>query len=110
MIGPRSRTTAGLMLLSTVLAGAMVGSSAAATKGAPFVDPSAVGYIGFCDLAGNNVTSGAVTSTPFVWKAVASVPPPKSYRGTGQNAALTIFQARQATPPSLWSGDQLTGA
>lgn len=110
MIRAMSRVTVALTLLSTALIVVMVGGPAALASNAPFVDPSAVGYIGFCDLAGNNVTSGSVTSTPFAWKAVASVPPPKAYRGTGQNAALTVFQARQATPPSLWSGDQLTGA
>jgi hypothetical protein len=49
-----------------------LGASAEASAGTvPFADPDSDGYIGFCDLAGNNVTSGSVDSAPFVWKAVS---------------------------------------
>jgi hypothetical protein len=81
----------------------------ASGTGVPFTDPSAAGYIGFCDLAGHNVTSGSVNSVPFVWKVVSSVQPPKAFRGGGQNADLNIYQARQDLDPGDWTGEGLIG-
>jgi hypothetical protein len=82
----------------------------AGTGSVPFTDSEADGYVGLCDLAGNNVTSGSVDSTPFAWKAVSSVAQPSGYRGNGMNTNLTVYQARKGILPQEWSGDELTGA
>ncbi|MGN6606079.1 MAG: hypothetical protein ACTHMS_03585, partial [Jatrophihabitans sp.] len=73
-------------------------------------DPAVAGTIGFCDLHDHQVTDGPVDGTPFVWKAVASQPPPKDYLGRGENTILNIFQPRPGVPAGEWSGDQLTAA
>jgi hypothetical protein len=63
-----------------------------------------------CDLAGNNVTSGNIDSSPFVWKAVSSTRAPRGYSGKGQQAGLFMFQPRPDTLPGDWSGDELTAS
>jgi hypothetical protein len=73
-------------------------------------DPNAHGFIGLCDAENRNVSGGDIHAAPFVWKAVASKPPPKMYRGTGQNAVLNIYQPRPDVEAAEWSGDQLTAA
>jgi hypothetical protein len=105
-------TRIAILIVVAALASLPVFSPAASASGSavPFTDPSAHGYIGLCDLAGNNVTSGSVTSAPFVWKAVSSVDAPAGYFGKGQNVALTIYQPRKGVDPGDWNGDQLTGA
>ena len=89
--------------------GLVMGVSAQAATVLPS-DPKASGYIGLCDSAGRNVVGGDINATPFVWKAVASAPPPASYQGTGQNAVLSGYQPRPDTLPAYWSGMSLTGA
>lgn len=83
---------------------------AAAAGGVPFRDPNAHGSITLCDRRGHPVTSGRVAGRPFTWTAVASVAAPSEFRGSGQNAALTIYQPRTGVDPGDWNGDQLTGA
>lgn len=82
----------------------------AAAAGGAIPDPSAKGFIGLCDTHDHNVTGGSVRAKPFVWKAVASVPPPKALLGRGENAVLNIYQPRPGVAPGDWSGDQLTAA
>jgi hypothetical protein len=101
------------MMMATGIAVVSLGFSAAAgasTGVVPFTDPQSDGYIGLCDLAGHNITSGSVDSTPFAWKAVASVSPPKAFTGRGENADLEIYQARQGIAPGDWTGEDLMGA
>jgi hypothetical protein len=93
---------AALAAAATVAAPASAGSS-----GLPFNDPAADGYVGLCDLAGHNVTSGSIDSTPFVWKVVSSVEPPAAYRGKGRDAALNIYQVRRNVLPGDWTGQNL---
>ena len=52
-------------------AGAGAGAATAATS-APFSDPNAVGYLGLCNSSGQQITSGNINTTPFVWRAVSS--------------------------------------
>ena len=40
----------------------------------PDSDPSAVGYIGLCNQAGQQLTSGNVNTKPFAWRALSSQP------------------------------------
>jgi hypothetical protein len=100
----RAIAVTGLVAVAACVGAPAYGSSG----GVPFTDPAADGYIGICDLAGHNVTSGTVDSAPFVWKAVSSVTPPKAYRGKGQNTGLFIYQVRQGVEPGDWSGDELS--
>lgn len=104
------------LAVATVLGATVVGflggatTARAATTKLPFSDPSINGYIGLCDLAGNNVTSGSITSKPFVWLAVSSWTPPKTYTGKGEQAGLFIYQPRPDTPAVDWSGDEMTAS
>ncbi len=105
-------------LRATIVAGAIVaggvlaaGSAAhAAGSGTPYTDPSAVGYIGLCNKAGQQITSGSITTTPFAWRAVSSVPAKAPYDESGRTATLYAFQPRQGIPPGEWSGEQLTSS
>jgi len=90
-------------------AGIMLPAGPAAASALPD-DPNARGFIGLCDSHNRNVTGGDVHDAPFVWKAVASKPPPTPYRGKGQNAVLNIYQPRPQVEAAEWSGDQLTAA
>lgn len=83
---------------------------AGADQPAPFADPNAKGFVALCDQRGNAVTGGRVDARPFVWKAVSSSTPPSGYLGKGENAVLTVYQARDGVDPGNWNGDQLTGA
>lgn len=89
---------------------ATVEAGPAAAGSRPIGDPDARGFIGLCDTHDHNVTGGRVGAKPFVWKAVGSVPPPRTFLGHGENAVLNIYQPRPGVPPGDWSGDQLTAA
>lgn len=106
-----SLATVTAALAVTVGAG-LLGSpaeAAAASRALP-ADSAAQGYVGLCNEAGQNVTGGSVDTRPFIWKAVASTPPPSAYQGHGQNAVLGIFQPRKQTLPIEWGGTSLTAA
>lgn len=83
---------------------------AAGATGVPYTDPSAAGFIGLCDQAGQQVTSGSIDTTPFAWRAVSSVPAPPPYNNTGRTAVLVAYQPQQELPPGDWSGEQLTAS
>jgi hypothetical protein len=102
--------SAGVVATGIAALSLLAPAAEAAGSNLPFTDPSAHGYIALCDLAGNNVTGGSVSSSPFVWKAVSSVSAPAGYAGKGQNAALTIYQPHKGVDPGEWNGDQLTAA
>jgi len=97
---------------ATLLAGALATVTTVAPAAATSLpaDPYAHGYIGLCNTQGQNVTSGSVTTKPFVWKAVSSTAPPAQYQGPGENVVLNIYQVRPGVDPSDWSGDSLTAA
>jgi hypothetical protein len=99
-------------VLALVLLGALAGAGAsgAATPGVPYTDPNASGYIGLCNQAGQQITSGSVTTTPFVWRAVSSQAAPSKYSGTSRTATLTAYLPIQVLPPGDWSGEELTSA
>jgi hypothetical protein len=83
--------------------------SAVAAPAVPYTDPSAVGYIGLCNQQGQQITSGSVSTLPFVSRAVSSVPADSSISGTGRTATLYAFQPIDGIDPEDWSGEQLTG-
>lgn len=83
--------------------------AASALPGLPD-DPKAQGYVGLCNENGRNVTGGSIDAKPFIWKAVATQPPPKAYQGAGENAVLNVYQPRVGVAPAYWSGLSLSAA
>jgi len=100
-----ARLLAGLLLGLTALAG-----SAAASPRVPFSDPNAAGYIGLCDKAGQQITSGSIYATPFAWRAVSSKPAPAPYDNDWRTAILLAYQPREGLPAGEWSGAELTAS
>ena len=107
-----TRTARLLVCLGLALLGAALpaATSGAASTGVPYTDPNAVGYIGLCNQAGQQITSGSVTTTPFVWRAVSSQAAPAGYDGPSRTATLTAYLPLQALPAGDWSGEELTSA
>lgn len=100
-------------LVATLLA--LVGSAgftgaAAASQHAPYTDPSAVGYIGLCNQAGRQITSGNINTVPFAWRAVSSQAAPPPYNDDWRTAILLAYQPIQNVPVEEWSGDELTAS
>lgn len=102
----RVPAAAGLLLAWSAIAGGPAG----AATGVPYTDPSATGYLGLCNQAGQQITSGSVGTVPFAWRAVSSVPAPSPYDNTGRTAVLVAYQPQQELPPGDWSGEQLTAS
>jgi hypothetical protein len=98
--------------LATGLAPAVMAAPApnAAAAGTPYHDPSAAGFIGFCDKAGRQITHGNINTEPFAWRAVSSQPALSPYGETGRTATLLAYQPRQDVPAGDWSGDELTAS
>jgi hypothetical protein len=74
------------------------GAAAAGTGGVPWTDPHQNGWI----------TSGSITSQPFVWKTVSSAAAPAKY--TRGDATLYAYQPIRYEDPGFWTGFQLNGA
>ena len=83
---------------------------AGADAGVPYTDPDAVGYIGLCNQAGQQITGGDIDTAPFAWRAVSSQPAPVSYSGPTRTAILLAYQPLMGLAPSDWSGDELTAS
>lgn len=95
-------------LTAALLTGGLIGAGPAAADGLPFSDPTAQGYLGFCDASGRQVTSGSLTTKPFAVRAVSSVPAPAGYGAKdGGKATLYGYQPREGVDPAEWSGQQL---
>jgi hypothetical protein len=113
----RRRSLRGAVVYSVLacLAGsALVGLAGATAVGAdppvPYTDSNAVGYIGLCNQAAQQITSGTLSATPFVWRAVSSQPAPAQYNAAGGTAILSAYLPMQGLPPGDWSGEQLTAS
>jgi len=85
--------------------GAVAGASSA-----PYTDANAVGYIGLCNEAGHQITSGNVNTTPFAWRAVSSEPAHAPYNNSYRTAILLAYQPQQGLSPGEWSGAELTAS
>lgn len=105
----RKMPAAAVLGLPLALLAAGAGSAAAAT-GVPYTDPDAAGTIGLCNQAGQQIASGSVSTTPFAWRAVSTVPAPSPYNNTGRTAVLVAYQPQQELPAGDWSGEQLTAS
>jgi hypothetical protein len=88
----------------------LTGLAAAASSNAPYTDPTAVGSIGLCNQAGQQITSGSVTAQPFAWRAVSTQAAPAPYNNAGRTATLVAYQPLQGLPPGDWSGTQMTSS
>jgi len=100
------------VVVAVALAGsALLGvSPARAAIGVPFSDPRQVGTIGFCNPAGDQITHGSVSATPFAWRAVSTVAAKAPYDGRGRTATLFAYQPRKGLAAGEWSGEELTAA
>ena len=81
--------------------------SAATSKASfhlPYTDPNQAGWLTLCGVNLKPVTSGSITTTPFVWRVVSSVTAPKVYFIKGARASLYAYQPRPYTPAGAWSG------
>lgn len=103
----RPAAAAAALAAISVLATGAVPAAAAPTVPS---DPSVKGFIGLCDRHNHNISGGDIHDVPFVWKAVATQPPPKQFLGQGENTILNIYQPRPGVAAGNWSGDQLTSA
>jgi hypothetical protein len=104
--GPRVLVLAGLVLVASACGG---GVATASTR-APYSDPNAVGYVGLCNKAGQQITSGNVNTTPFAWRAVSSQAASAPYNNDWRTAILLAYQPRQGLVAGEWSGDELTAS
>ena len=105
-----ARLSRALVIAGIALAGsaALSAGRSATTSAVPYTDPDAVGSIGLCNQAGQQITSGSVTAQPFAWRAVSTQPAPSPYNNTGRTATLVAYQPQQGLPAGDWSGTQLT--
>lgn len=107
----RVRRELALLLSPLVVAGALtLGGGASAATTVPYTDPDAVGSIGLCNQAGQQITSGNITAVPFAWRAVSTEPAQAPYNNAGRTATLVVYQPLQGLPPGDWSGAQLTSS
>jgi hypothetical protein len=106
----RARTV--LVSLGAVVALALMGPAgiAGASSAVPYSDPSVVGYIGLCNQAGQQITSGNINTVPFAWRAVSSQPAPAPYNNSYRTAILMAYQPIQELAPGEWSGEQMTAS
>ena len=88
----------------------LTGAAGAATPVVPYTDPNAVGSIGLCNQAGQQITSGSISTTPFAWRAVSTQPAPAPYNNAGRTATLVAFQPLEGLPAGDWSGAQMTSS
>jgi len=82
---------------------------AASASSPPPTDPAAVGPLTFCSQSGAQVTSGALSTQPFTWRAIDTTPAPSGY---GKNGTATLFgyQPRPGVAPGDWSGEEMTAS
>ena len=106
------RAIAALAATGVALLGCAAFAGVAAASGSlvPYTDPDAIGSIGLCNQAGQQITSGSVTAKPFAWRAVSTEPAQAPYNNAGRTATLVVFQPQQALPAGDWSGAEITSS
>jgi hypothetical protein len=106
-----ARRTHVLLVAALGLAGSLaLTGGASASVAPPYTDANVVGSIGLCNQAGQQITSGSVTTTPFAWRAVSTQPAQAPYNNAGRTATLVAYQPQEGLPPGDWSGAQLTSS
>ena len=98
------------VFLTVALTALALPGSVSAGGTVPYDDPAVTGSIALCDVNGNNVLSGKLTDTPFVWKAVGTSAAPSPYDQPGRTAFLAAYQPRKNVAPGDWSGYGLAPA
>ena len=90
----------------------LTSSSDAATGAtqAPYSDPQVSGSIGLCNAAGQQITSGSVSATPFVARAGSSGSAPAPYNNAYRTAILAAYQPQKELAPGEWSGQEMTAS
>jgi hypothetical protein len=96
--------------LALVVTSGGAAGAASPSPGVPYTDANALGYIGLCDQAGHQVTSGNVNTIPFAWRAVSTQPAQAPYNSAWRTAILLAYQPQQGLAPGEWSGDELTAS
>src|SRR5579859_6446572 len=88
-----------------IIAAVVMAPTAAHASGnaVPFSDPYVQGSLTLCNRYHQPITSGQVTTQPFIWSAVSSTPAPPRYT----RAYLLVYQPIQYVDPSNWTGYQL---
>ena len=76
----------------------------------PYTDPNQSGWLTLCGVNLKPVTSGSITTKPFVWRVVSSTAAPKVYFIKGARATLYAYQPRPYTPAGAWSGTIMAAA
>jgi hypothetical protein len=110
-MGTRTKGTRLIVAIGLCLVGPLMWSGLAeAATAVPYTDPNAVGYIGLCNQAGQQITSGSINTTPFAWRAVSTQPAQAPYNNAGRTATLYGYQPQQGLLPGEWSGEQLTSS
>lgn len=102
----RARTIVSLASLALT---ALLATPAHAAS-APFQDPAAQGYLGICDEAGQQITSGSTATVPFAWRVVSTQPAVAPYNNSYRTAVLVAYQPINGEVPALWSGEALTAS
>lgn len=103
---PRAWT---IVSLASLAVAALLATPAHAAS-APFQDPAAQGYLGICDEAGQQVTSGSTATVPFAWRVVSTQPAVAPYNNSYRTAVLVAYQPINGEDPGLWSGEALTAS
>ncbi len=70
----------------------------------PFTDENTTGTLTLCNRNEQPITSGSLTTVPFIWSAVSSTAAPSGYT----RAYLSVYQPIQHEDPGDWTGYQLT--
>ena len=93
-------------LASAVIGGVFAVPATAFASGfkVPFTDSYQVGSLTLCNSHEQPITSGSLSSDPFVWRAVSSARAPVGYT----RATLYLFQPLQYIDPGDWTGYELT--
>ena len=101
-----------LVGLGSVTGLALVGpvGRAGAAPAVPYSDPNVSGYIGLCNQAGQQITSGDINTVPFAWRAVSTQPAQAPYNNASRTAILMAYQPIQVLAPGQWSGEQMTAS
>ena len=114
--GPRAaarrhrQSVAALGLIAAALFAPLQMLPGGAAGAVPYTDAHAQGFLGLCNTAGVQVTSGKLADTPFAWRVVSSTPAVAPYDADSRTATLFAYQPRQGFLPGEWSGEALTAS
>ena len=103
-------TTQAPLALAAKLGPADHGAVASAGFHLPYTDPDQAGWLTLCGTNLLPVTQGSITTVPFAWRVVSSVPAPKGYFVKDAKATMFAYQPRPYTPAGAWSGTVMGAA